>query len=155
MSTSISDIKDELKEKVTYYRQRGTAYTDDDYLEMSVRGTKKLYIDCGWTTWDSEYTSGATPTVSVDLDLTQTEYAILSSELKFWEQALCDWFTMVGYTTNALTITYPHKPAEFIQEKIKSIKTDLVELFQKMTDDATPTYITEVTVGDFEVEYDD
>ena len=156
MSTSITDVKDELIERVRYYRQRSIiAYTDSQYLAMAVKGVKKLYIDCGWTTWDTDYTSGATPTTSKDLDLTQIEYANLSAELEYWKQALCDWGTLVGYTTDSLTITYPQKPAEFIQGRIKDIKNELIELFQRMTDDSTATYITEITTGDFEVEYDD
>lgn len=147
MATSIDTTKDELINKVRFYRQRSLthyAYTDDDYLDLATQGYQKLYIDCGWSTWDADYTSSTS--ISKDLTLTQKQYAGISSELKFWEQAIADWGTLVGYTTDSLTITNAQKPAEFIEKRINYLNNILIDLFQKMTDDSNMSDISDVTV---------
>jgi hypothetical protein len=158
MSTSLLLIKDQLIKNVKFYRQRTpiiSSYTDTDYKDFAIEGTKQLYIDAGWTTWTTDYTEGATPTVTKTLNLTQAQYAVVSSEIKFWEQALADWMTLIGFSTDAVSITYPQKPTEFIEKRIQRLEQKIIELFYKLGSEITSmSEVTSISITELDVTYE-
>jgi hypothetical protein len=159
MSTSLLLVKEQLYKNVKLYRQRTPivhAYSEQDYKDFAIEGSEKLYVDAGWSTWETDYNNNsATPTITRNLTLTQLKYAIVSAEIKFWEQAYADWMTLIGVTTNAVSTTYPQKPTEFIEKRIQRLEQALTELFYKLGSDVTSmTEITSITIQELDVNYE-
>jgi hypothetical protein len=157
MSTNVLEIRDSLKDNVKFYRQRTPiiyTYSDSEYLKLTKKGIQKLYVDIGWTTWSTDYVDAATPTISKDLTLVEKEYCLIASEIAFWNQCLSDWNTVVGYTTDALSITHTNKIGETVTETLERLRNDLSELFYKLGSTVnTMTSITSITVTELEVDY--
>jgi hypothetical protein len=152
MATSITSIRDKLKDNVRHQRTP-TTYTDSNYLDLAISGCKKFYIDIGLeSNWDSEYTSGVSPTLSRDLNILETDYCIKASEIAFYKEVRAYWSTMVSYTTNALSVAYAFKPFEFFTSIINECEKELISLFQKMTEYSNMTSVSEITVDP--VDYD-
>jgi hypothetical protein len=154
MATDLTLIRDQLKTNMQNLRTP-TAYTDSDYLEFVVLGCKRFYRDTGIeANWSTEYTSGASPTLSRTLDLNEDEYCLVSSEIELIKNVIMYWSTMVSYTTNALTISNAFKPFDFMKSMIKDREAMLVDLFYKMTDTSNMSEIDTVTVEPVEFDYD-
>ncbi|MGE5438088.1 MAG: hypothetical protein ACM3O3_12820 [Syntrophothermus sp.] len=155
MATDITAIRDTLKTNVKNQRTP-VVITDDEYLEFAIAGCKRLYIDTGVVAnWDSEYTSGATPTLSSTLNLNQIQYCITSAEIEFFNSIITYWNTMVSYVTNALTISNAFKPYEFIAKLIEVRENKLIQLFHRMTDTANASSITDITIDNVDYTFDD
>ena len=145
MSTSIELISTQLQTNVRNQRTP-TTLTSSDYLEMAVLGTKQFYIDIGQEdNWTSEF--DGTSIITKDLTILEYEYCVLASEIVFFEQLICGWNDLVGYTTNALAITHADKPFQNIEKILDRKNKKLINLFYKMTD-----YISMDDIGTIDVE---
>lgn len=155
MSTSLLSIRDSLKDNVKFYRQRTPiiyAYSDSEYLKLATKGVQFLYIDAGWATWDLDYVDSATPTVSKVLTLIEKEYALVSAEIAFWNQCLSDYNTILGFTTDALTVTGASNVGKLITETIVRLNLRLLELFYKLgVSNMTP--VTSITITELDITY--
>jgi len=154
MSTSISDIKDTLIDN-TMFQRTPADLTDTQYLDMAIRGCKRFYIDTGIeSNWDTEYTSGDSPTLSRTLTILEQEYCLVAAEIEYFKIVSYYWNTLVGYTTNALSITNADKPFSFMKSIIKEKETYLVELFHKMTEISNASEVTDITVDAVDFDFD-
>jgi hypothetical protein len=151
-------IRDSLKSNVKFYRQRTPiiyTYSDSEYLSLATKGLQALYIDAGWATWDTDYTDAATPTVSKTLTLTEKEYALVAGEIAFWNQCLSDYNTLVGFTTDALTVTGASNVGKLITETIIRLQSRLTEIFYKLGDSVTSmTPVTSINITEIDITYD-
>jgi len=154
MSTSLTSIKDQLIKNVVHQRTPFT-YTDAIYKNLTLLGCKRFYMDSGIeNSWSDEYTAGDTPSLSRTLTILEQEYCIKSSEIEFLKKVRAYWNTMIGYTTNALSIKMVDKPFKFLTETIKELEVDLVGLFHKMTDVSNPSSIGNIDVDAVDYTYD-
>jgi hypothetical protein len=153
MSTSIDDIKDKLITNVRHQRTP-TTYTDDDYLTLAINGCKRFYNDTGLEdSWSTEY-SDDDYTLTRTLNILQVQYCVVCSEIEFFMEILMNWNTLVSYTTNALSVAHSNKPFEHLEKIIDRKENKLVELFQKMTDVANMTSISDITVEQVDFDFD-
>lgn len=152
MSTSIEAISTQLQTN-TKFQRTPTTLTSADYLALAIIGTKKFYIAIGAeSSWTTEF--DGTDTITRTLSELELDYCVLASEIAFYDQLIGNWNTLIGYTTNALTITNANKPFENIRDLIKTKKIELVNLFYKMTEYTTMSDIDSVTVNPVEYDYD-
>jgi len=153
MATSILALKDVLVSS-TKNQRTPTAYTDDEYIEFSRLGCKRFYIDTGIESlWEIEYSDGATPLLTRNLNVLEKEYCLLCAEIYFFENVRNYWNTLVSYTTNALKIANANKPFEFINETINQKERKLIDLFHKMEDISYMSTISEINAMRLEVRY--
>ena len=131
MSTSLSTIQDELETR-TQFQTTPITFDSDDYYGFVIDGAKRLYIDAGYETWTSNYDSTA-KTISRTLTTPEYEYVLICSEIAFYNVVKKAWSTIQGYSTDALTLTYPNKPWENIKSAIDDLEKRLSELFYKIT----------------------
>jgi hypothetical protein len=152
MATDINEIKDQLIDNFADQRTP-TTYSDTDYLNFAIKGCKRLYRDTGLKdNWDSEF---SVDSLNRDLDINQYEYCVIASEIEILKKIRTSWNTMIGYTTNALTIANADKPFKFLTETIKEKEKELVDLFHKMTDVANMSSISAITVDAVDYDFDD
>lgn len=145
MSTSIETLADELETRTKYQRTPSTV-TTSEYIEMTTTGIKKFYIDVGLQgSWLTEYNS-TTNTITRTLNILEQEYCLLASENVFYDMLKGSWNALVGYTTNALSITNANKPFEFLSQTVNKNKAEMVSLFHKMTDKSTMTDVSAVNI---------
>lgn len=152
MSTSIETISTQLQTN-TKNQRTPTTLTSDDYLKMAILGTKKFYIDIGEeSNWDSEF--DGTNTVTKTMNILEFEYCVLASEIVFYEQLICGWNDLVSYTTNALSVTNAMKPYDAIKGTLDRKRTELVNLFYKMTNYTSMSDIDSVDVEKVDYEFE-
>lgn len=158
MSTDIFKIRDTLKDNVKFYRQRTPiiyTYDDSEYLKLTIRGLQNLYVDVGWTTWETDFEDSATPTLNKTLTLTQREYALVAAEIAFWNQCLSDYNTILSYSTDALSIAGAGNIGKLISETIQRLNIRLTEIFYKLGDSVTSmTPITNLNIPKIDVTYE-
>jgi hypothetical protein len=157
VSTSILAIRDSLKDNVKFYRQRTPivyAYNDTEYLKLTIRGLQTLFVDAGWTTWETDYIDSATPILNKTLTLTEKEYALVAAEIAFWNQCLSDYNTILSYSTDALSVTGSGNIGKLITETIQRLNAKLVELFYKLPGCSTMSPITSLNIPKINVTYE-
>jgi hypothetical protein len=132
MSTSLTDIKTDLITNVKF-QKTPIPMTDDDYMSFVIKAAKRYYVDCGMEDeFNSDYDK-VTYTLNKDLSLSDLEYILLASEIAFRTQIKDDLADIVGYSTDALSITGADKPYKNIQSTINDLETRLSKLAFKFT----------------------
>ena len=152
MSTSISSISEQLQTNVRYQRTP-TTLTSDDYLNLAILGTKRFFIDIGEEDqWSDEFDGSSS--ITRTLNILEIQYCVLASEIEFLNSLLCEWNTLISYTTNALAVAHADKPYKAISEMIKTKKAELIELFNKMTDYSSVTDVESIDVRKVDITYE-
>lgn len=131
MATSFTSLVDKLKKR-TKFQKTPIPYLDSDYEDMIVGGIKTLYIDKGnEILFESEFNE-TTLEISVDYGISSQEYILNAAQISFYELIQQDVNTIVGYSTNSLTITNADKPYANISNEITRLQGRQVELFHKI-----------------------
>lgn len=133
MSTSLSPLLTQFKSNVKF-QVTPIPYNDLDYLSLLLQGVKRLYIDKGIE--DDYITDYYTETIESvtthylkrDLSLTEQEYIIIASEIAFLKQIKAEVNQIVGYSSDALSITGANKPYENISQDIAELENRLSQL---------------------------
>lgn len=81
-------------------------------------------------TRDSE---GLLQSMSDDLEIDEKRYAILSAKIEFFRRVQTDVNNIVGYTTDALTVTNADKPYINIASTIDALEKERRIIHYKMT----------------------
>jgi len=130
--TSLTDIKTELISNVKF-QATPIVMTDDDYQIFTIQGVKRLYIDEGIEdNFILDYDKIAN-TIARTLNLTEIEYARISSEIAFRNQIKDDINAIVGYSTNAISITGANSPYKNAEATILLLENRLAILAFKFT----------------------
>lgn len=135
MSFAISRLSDELKAR-TEWQRTPTVLIDQDYDDLIVRGIKRLYIDTGRALeFSNSYffvdEDGANSFL-IDLKLDEEEYVLLCAQIAFFKKVQSDVNNIVGYTTDALTVTNADKPYVHLQDTIDKLEQDRRIVYYKM-----------------------
>lgn len=136
MAVSITRLANELKEQ-TAWQRTPTQLADSDYVNMVLYGLKRLYID---TARASDYnklsftTDQLTQEISCDIDLPIDEeaYVLLCAQIGFFKRVSADVNNIVGYTTDALTVTNADKPYANLKDTIGSLENERRITYYKM-----------------------
>jgi hypothetical protein len=156
MSTSLFDLRDEMKDEVVLYKTP-IVYTDALYNKIIIKAAKQYYIDIGQeSSWLIQYSIiSSTPTLSVNLTLTQREYITVWGQIIFIDQIKADVAKMVSYSTDALSVTQGDKPYKNLSEDRQNLVNRLLELFYKFDSTITSmTPVTSITITELDITYE-
>lgn len=107
-------------------------YDNDDYVFQLIEGIKQLYVDLGITEEFEEDFDYKNLEFTRDLTLTEEEYVLVCASIYFYQVVQQDVNTIVGYSTDSLTITNADKPYANISNEINKLTTRQTELFWKL-----------------------
>ena len=137
--TNITELAAELKEIVSWQRTPEVLVTED-YEKLIIFGIKTLYIDTGRA---ARYSKDMIIRVQEeeeevvyfkeDLPIDEEKYVFLIAQIGFFKRVQSDVNNIVGYTTDALTITNADKPYANLQDTIMNLENERRIVFYKMT----------------------
>lgn len=136
MATSISMLADKLKKKTDWQRTPTPLY-EDDYIGMVIYGIERMYVDTGRASaYDTSFVSTDDETGEVlfekDLPIDEQAYVLLCAQIQFFQQVAADVNNIVGYTTDALTVTNADKPYANIKDTIATLDNERRITYYKM-----------------------
>ena len=136
MSTSLTKMAVALQDETSWQRTPQTLRLDD-YVQMIQNGIKRLYID---TSRASEFnynmisdSNGSDVIFSQDLPIDEEEYVMVCAKINFFRRVATDVNNIVGYTTNALSVTNADKPYSNIKNTLEDLENERRIIFYKMT----------------------
>lgn len=130
--TSLEDIQNDLTTN-TKFQATPIPMDSSDYLSFTIQGVKRLYIDEGIEDdFLIDYDSVAYTLVR-NLTLAEQEYARISAEIAFRNQIKDDINAIVGYSTNAISITGANSPYKNAEATIQALEDRLAKLAFKFT----------------------
>lgn len=103
-------IAEELRQR-TEWQDTPAEMTDVDYQEIVRQAVRHLYVMTGRHT---QYDSDTEPALSAD----EWEYVLTTAEIGFYRRVQNDVNRIVGYSTDAMTITNADKPYVNISQTI-------------------------------------
>lgn len=133
--TNISELANELKD-ATRWQKTPLPLSDNDYVSIIIRALKRLYIDTGRasvfnmdmiTKNDDENVC-----FTEDLPIDEEEYVLLCAQIGFFNQVKTDVNNIVGYTTDALSVTNADKPYANIKDSIEKLENERRITYYKM-----------------------
>lgn len=135
MATSITELAEQLK-TLTEYQQTPQPISDEEYEQMIQNAIKRLYIDTqrsssfnkDWFTYDD--TGDAT--FQQDLPIDEQQYVKLCAQIAFYNKVKADVNRLIGYSTDALTITNADKPYSNIKDTINGLQNERRIIYYKM-----------------------
>jgi hypothetical protein len=130
--TSLIDIQAELISKIKF-QATPIPMDDSDYLTFTVKGIKRLYTDEGIEDNFLVDFDKLNNTLTRDLTLTESEYACISAEIAFRNQIKDDINAIIGYSTNAISITGANSPYKNAEATIYELESRLAKLAFKFT----------------------
>lgn len=130
--TSLDDIKAEFIRNVRF-QETPLPFTDADYSDLIIEGTKRLYIDEGIEDKFTVEVDTTLNTISRDLTLTEKEYLEVSAEINFYNQIKNNWSTLCSYTTDAISVAGAGNIFKAIDGNVQSLEDRLAQLAFKFT----------------------
>lgn len=139
MATSITELASELQE-MTAWQKTPVELTLEDYEKLIVNGIRKLYVDTGRASmFNISMVHEATEEDDVegvvfttDLPLDEREYVKLVAQIAFFKRVSTDVNNIVGYTTDAITITNADKPYANLKATIDDLERERRIVYYKM-----------------------
>ena len=138
--TNLTQLANELMEKTAWQRTPEIMH-QEDYERMIVAGLKTLYIDTGRASLFNKNKLVSEETENFDtvlyyeddLPIDEEKYVMLVAQIEFFKQVQTDVNNIVGYTTDALTVTNADKPYAHLQGTIDNLENERRIVFYKMT----------------------
>lgn len=123
--TDMQKMAQELRQR-TEWQDTPVELADEDYLEIIRQAVRHLYVMTGRYT---QYDDSAEITLSVD----EYEYVLTTAEIGFYRRVQSDVNRIVGYSTDAMTITNADKPYANISQTVNELLNRQRILYYKMT----------------------
>lgn len=123
--TEIEQIAVELRQR-TEWHDTPVEMADEDYQEIVRQAIRHLYVMTGRYT---QYEVNRVPALSAD----EYEYVLTTAEIGFYRRVQSDINRIVGYSTDAMTITNADKPYANISQTIRELLNRQRILYYKMT----------------------
>ena len=123
--TDIDSIAGELRQR-TQWQDMPVEMTDEDYREIVRQAVRHLYVMTGRYT---QYSDDA----EVELSADEMEYVLTTAEIGFYRRVQSDVNRIVGYSTDAMTITNADKPYANISQTVAELLARQRILYYKMT----------------------
>ena len=141
MATVLTELIDELKDN-TSWQKTPLPLMPTDYINMVKRAIRQLYVDTGRA---SVYNSGlfiedADGNVSFtsDLPADEIEYVLICAQINFFKRVATDVNNIVGYVTDALTVTNADKPYANLKDTMDRLENERRIKYYKMHRFAMP-----------------
>lgn len=125
----------ELKER-TEWQETPEPVTFDNYLGMTLRALKRLFIDTGRA---SQYDVMKLTTLGDDsynydgtFFIDEEEYVLICAQIEFFKKVQSDVNNAFSYTTDALTVTSADKPYANLKNTIERLENERRIIYFKM-----------------------
>ena len=123
--TDLQKMAQELKQR-TEWQDTPVELAHEDYLEIVRQAVRHLYVMTGrYTQYDDS--------LEIALSADEYEYVLTTAEIGFYRRVQSDVNRIVGYSTDALTITNADKPYANICQTVNELLNRQRILYYKMT----------------------
>lgn len=123
--TDMQRMAQELKQR-TEWQDTPVVLAEDDYLEIVRQAVRHLYVMTGrYTQYDDK--------TDISLSTDEYEYVLTTAEIGFYRRVQSDVNRIVGYSTDAMTITNADKPYANISQTVNELLNRQRILYYKMT----------------------
>ena len=123
--TDIQKMAQELRQR-TEWQDTPVELVNEDYLEIVRQAVRHLYVMTGRYT---QYDDSSEIALSAD----EYEYVLTTAEVGFYRRVQSDVNRIVGYSTDAMTITNADKPYANISQTVNELLNRQRILYYKMT----------------------
>ena len=123
--TDMQKMAQELKQR-TEWQDTPVELVHEDYLEIVRQAVRHLYVMTGRYT---QYDDSSDIALSAD----EYEYVLTTAEIGFYRRVQSDVNRIVGYSTDAMTITNADKPYANISQTVNELLNRQRILYYKMT----------------------
>lgn len=96
---------------------------------MFIQTGRAMQYEDSWLVYDGDGILSAT---TQDLRIDELRYAYLTAKIEFFKQVQTDVNNIVGYTTDALTVTNADKPYQNLQQTIGGLEEELRKVYYTM-----------------------
>lgn len=141
MATVLTELIEELKDN-TRWQKTPLPLMDADYVNMVKRAIRQLYVDTGRA---SVYHSGlftddaeANVSFSATLAADEVEYILICAQIQFFKRVATDVNNIVGYVSDALTVTNADKPYANLKDTMDRLENERRIKYYKMHRFAMP-----------------
>lgn len=147
MKVSINELAEELRTDVSWQRTP-EVITDAQYEALIIRGIKRMMIDTSRASQYNDdllvYDENSNSLIfDIELLIDEIAYILICSKILFFQRVQADVNNIVGYTTDALTVTSADKPYAHLQDTIDKLENERRIIYYKM-----PRYTLEYTISD-------
>lgn len=123
--TDMQKMTQELRQR-TEWQDTPVELVNEDYLEIVRQAVRHLYVMTGRYT---QYDDSSEIALSAD----EYEYVLTTAEIGFYRRVQSDVNRIVGYSTDAMTITNADKPYANISQTVNELLNRQRILYYKMT----------------------
>lgn len=123
--TDMQKMAQELKQR-TEWQDTPVELVHEDYLEIVRQAVRHLYVMTGRYMQYDENTA-------IALGADEYEYVLTTAEIGFYRRVQSDVNRIVGYSTDAMTITNADKPYANISQTVNELLNRQRILYYKMT----------------------
>ena len=123
--TDMQKMAQELRQR-TEWQDTPVELVNEDYLEIVRQAVRHLYVMTGRYT---QYDDSSEIALSAD----EYEYVLTTAEIGFYRRVQSDVNRIVGYSTDAMTITNADKPYANISQTVNELLNRQRILYYKMT----------------------
>lgn len=141
MAMMLTELIEELKDN-TRWQKTPLPLMDSDYVNMTKRAIRQLYVDTGRA---SVYNSGlftedadGNVAFSSNLPADEIEYVLICAQINFFKRVATDVNNIVGYVTDALTVTNADKPYANLKDTMDRLESERRIKYYKMHRFAMP-----------------
>lgn len=133
--TDLAPLVEELR-RSTEWQRTPQAITLVEYQTMIINGLKYLFIITGRGSSYSdalvETDDSGGLTYSGTLDLTEQMIVLWAAQIEVFEKVRADKNAIVGYTTDALTVTNADKPFQYLSGTIDELRQKIRMAYYKL-----------------------
>lgn len=123
--TDMQKMAQELKQR-TEWQDTPVKLVHEDYLEIVRQAVRHLYVMTGrYMQYDEN--------IAIALSADEYEYVLTTAEIGFYRRVQSDVNRIVGYSTDAMTITNADKPYANISQTVNELLNRQRILYYKMT----------------------
>lgn len=140
MGTSVSNLVEQLMD-ITRWQKTPEILTEEHYEHMVIKAIKRLFIDTGRAssykesmlqTVVDEDTGEKTLYFNMDFQIDEEAYILICAQIEFFRKVQSDVNNIVGYTTDALTVTNADKPYTNLKDTLSQLEQDRRITYYKM-----------------------
>ena len=141
MATPLTDLLRELEDE-TRWQKTPLPLEEADYVNMTKRAIRQLYVDTGRA---SVYHNGlfveddeGKVSFTENLMADEIEYILVCAKINFFKRVATDVNNIVGYVTDALTVTNTDKPYANLKDTMDRLENERRIKYYKMHRFAMP-----------------
>ena len=133
--TDIGGLSEKLYQKIEW-QKLPAGMTSEEKTRMLknaiIEGIEDLFVVTGRAASYSSYTYNENDEFSYDLLLDERMYVMCYAEMAVYSKVRTQYTELLGYTTNALTVTNADKPYAYMTGSINELKKRLELYYYKM-----------------------